>query len=669
MGEVKIVPGKGITKSMIKSLRANPHLSAILILIAITLAVYIQTTGFDFINFDDPRYVSENPKVQAGLTKAGVVWAFTTGHESNWHPLTWLSHMLDCQIFGLKPWGHHLTNLLFHILNTMLLFLVISRMTGYIWRSAFVAALFAIHPLHVESVAWIAERKDVLSAFFWMLTMLAYIRYSKSPSVRRYIPLLLVYALGLMAKPMLVTLPIVLLLLDYWPLRRYEGEKKQNLWHFVLEKFPLFALTIASSVVTYIFQQKGGSIGSPEIVPFGARISNALVAYVTYIIKMFWPDNLTFFYRHPGRTLEVWQVIGSAVVLALLTVALLWNRRRRPYLAVGWLWYLVTLVPVIGLVQVGSQAMADRYTYVPLIGIFLIITWGISELFAPRVEPVKNQNSKRPAPPNIAPQKQSPLVIPACIVVLLLMAVSYKQVSTWRNSMIFNSHAIEVQPNNPLPHFLLAGELEKHGDLEKAIDHYSEAVSIKPGYFEAWNNLGIAQVKEGNIEEAIESYREALLIRPNLAEVHNNLGIALVKVDRLDEAVTHYERAIILNPNSLEPRANLGKALYLQGKFDEAIARLSEALRIDSNYTDAHCCMGLALARQGKLDQAISKFKETLRIDPSYGEAYNNLAVTLFLKGDYDGAWEQIHLCRRHGCAPPPRFVEALSSKMPEPVE
>lgn len=451
-----------------------------LLLIVATLAVFQQLPEYDFVNIDDYYYVTENVHVTRGLTREGIIWAFTTLHANNWHPLTWLSHMLDCQLFGLKPGMHHLTNLLLHMANSTLLLLVLKRMTGALWRSAFAAALFALHPLHVESVAWVAERKDVLSTLFWLLTVWGYAGYVEYPGRNRYLLVLLFFALGLMAKPMLVTLPFILLLLDYWPLGRVKlwesreggsgGIQRSSALHLVREKIPFFALTLASGIVTVVAQYKGGAVRSLNLLPLDVRIANALVSYVGYIGKMIWPQHLAIFYPHPGA-LPTWQVVGAGLLLLSLSIILLRAAGRFPYLGVGWLWYLGTLVPVIGLVQVGDQAMADRYTYVPLIGLFVLIAWGIPDLMA-RWR-----------------YRQIALTISAVIVVFCCTVSTWSHVKHWRNGTALFTHAVNVTADNALAHDGLGFALARQGRLDEAIAHYSEALRIKPGYAKARYNL------------------------------------------------------------------------------------------------------------------------------------------------------------------------------------
>src|SRR6266513_4169950 len=395
-----------------------------LFLAALTWLVFGQTLRHDFINYDDPRYVYENTKITSGVSLSGIAWAFTHIHSMNWHPLTTISHMLDCQVYGLKPGGHHFTNVLLHIVAAILLFLALQEMTGTFWNSAFVAAVFAIHPLRVESVAWIAERKDVLSGVFFMLTLLAYVYYVRLPRVARYLLVLFVFACGLMSKPMLVTLPFVLLLLDYWPLARIEGQ----FWKRVLEKIPLIALSAASSVTTFLVQK--GAVGHTEELPIFERINNAVVSYVLYIWQMLWPVDLAVFYPHPENRLPSWEIVSCLVLLACATVVAIALRKRRPYLITGWLWYLGMLVPVIGLVQVGWQGRADRYTYLPQIGLYIMVAWSAFDLTAPL-------------------RYQRAIVDGMAAVVLgaLVWAASV-QASYWRNSETLWTHALAVTPSN-----------------------------------------------------------------------------------------------------------------------------------------------------------------------------------------------------------------------------
>ena len=493
------------------------HIWVFLLLVIFALAVYWQVNGHEFVNYDDSLYVIENPQVKNGVDLNAVIWAFKSTHAANWHPLTWLSHMADVELYGLAPGAHHLTSVVFHIANSLLLFVVLRRMTGHLWQSAVVAALFALHPLHVESVAWVAERKDVLSTFFWLLTMLGYARYAERPGVARYLLVVGCFMLGLMTKPMLVTLPFVLLLLDYWPLRRVGIERfgehqSGNLpcWRpllgLVWEKLPLFLLAIVSSVITFWAQKKGGAVGSMELYPLTSRVANALVSYVKYIGKTIWPVDLAAFYPHPG-SLPAWQVVGAGVLLGLITVAALRSLRQRPWFIVGWLWFVGTLVPVIGLVQIGLQAMADRYTYIPLIGLFMIVAWGVSELIGGWQH------------------KKKLLATAAIILLMVLSVVSWRQTTYWKNSVTLFQHALAVTENNYWMHNNLGFALTAQGRLDEAIAQYENALKINPVYEPAHLNLGIALISQGKVDQCIAYYQDVLRHRPDFAEVHHNLGV------------------------------------------------------------------------------------------------------------------------------------------------
>jgi len=609
-----------------------------LILTAVTVAVFWQVTNSEFVNFDDDQYVTENSHVHEGFTREALIWAFTTSHMGNWHPLTWMSHMVDCQIFGLNPWGHHLTSLFFHTLNTVLLFMVLKWMTGALWQSLFVAALFAVHPLHVESVAWVAERKDVLSTLFWMLTLWAYLGYTKRPGVKRYLIIILPFALGLMAKPMLVTLPFVLLLLDYWPLKRIElgqsgagrpaaiqpstiaKEPRAQAFHLLREKTPLFVLAAVSSVLTFIVQRSEGAVRTLEVYPAQARISNALVSYVIYIKKMIWPESLAVFYPHPGQSLPMYQTALAGLLLLIISFVVIRLGRRYPYLPVGWLWYVGTLIPVIGLVQVGAQAMADRYTYVPLIGLFLLVSWGVPEL-------VRSWRYRRTA-----------LALAAGSLLLALMPCTWLQVQNWRSSTALFEHALQATANNALAHHNLGVALADQGKLQEAITHYHLSLGITPNNFKVYNNLGKALVRQGKLQEALIHYQKALYLNPNYAEAHNNLGVAQARLGDFDKAIDHYFEALRLKPDWLEVYNNLANAFSTQGKFDQAIAYYSKVLRLKPDYADANNNLAIALAGRGRFFEALSYYSEALRLEPDSAEIHNNLAVALLNLGKLQAA-------------------------------
>ena len=544
--------------------------------------MYGEVWYYDLVTFDDPQYVSENPNVLGGLTAQGVWWALTTGYFTYWHPLTWLSHMLDVQIYGMNAGGHHLTNLLFHIANTLLLFGLLHGMTGALGRSAFVAALFAVHPLHVESVAWVAERKDVLSTLFWMLTLGAYLQYVRQPRRERYLAVLGLFAMGLMAKPMLVTLPFVLLLLDVWPLRRVSLQadlsvrsggklprETRSVWlRLAREKLPLLVLAIASSMVTLVTQTGAGAVSGLDNIPVKLRIANAAVSYVAYIGKMMWPSRLAALYPFPS-SLPGWWGVGSLLGLIGLSVLLIRVARRHPYLLVGWLWYLGTLVPVIGFVQVGAQSRADRFTYIPLIGLFLMVAWGIADLFA-------RWSYRKIAIPSLAG-----------VVVLACTLIARGQVRHWENSSTMWGNTLAVTTENFLAH----------------------------------NNLGVTLARQGRLPDAIAHYRESLRIRPDSAETQNNLGNALFRQGRASEAIVHYGEALRLKPDYPEVHNNLGVVLSSQGRVEEAIREFLAALQGMPGQAGIHYRVAVLLGKKGDTAEAVRHFETALQLNPEHREA------------------------------------------------
>jgi len=571
----------------------------VVVLIGINL-VYAPLMQYGFVNYDDPQYIVQNRHVTSGLTWEGIIWAFTTGHEANWHPLTWLSHMLDVRFYGLSAGGHHLTNVLFHVVNTVLLFWLLLQMTGAPGASMFVAALFAVHPLHVESVAWIAERKDVLSTFLGMLTLCAYVRYVRQPRPIRYLTVALLFAAALMAKPMLVTLPFVLLLLDFWPLGRLVFRPKSNLAERIWEKVPLLILTGISSVVTFIVQQRGGAMVGVEVLPLVSRIANACVAYFTYTGRMFWPTRLAVLYPAASIGLHWW--LAAALGLLALSVLSIWAAPRRPYIPVGWFWYVGTLVPVIGLVQVGRQALADRYTYIPLIGLFLIIAFGAveaSKAFRLRTWQLTTGGG---------------IAIAACL------WLTDAQIRNWSSSNALWEQTLKVTFRNSLAHFNLGAALEDQGRLEDAIYHYSEALRIEPGYADAHCNLASALMKSGKtdrLDEVHSHLTEAIRLRPNFPEAQNAFGIYLLQQRKLDEAISHFSEAIRLKPDYPVAHNNLATAFGYKGLFNEAISAYMQAVRVDPGYAEAHKNLGVLLATQGRTNDAIAHFSDVLRIAPN----------------------------------------------------
>ncbi len=629
-------------------------LAVCLLLVLCTAAVYAQTFRHPFIPYDDNEYVYENPHVLRGLTWEGVGWALTSLRASNWHPLTWLSHMLDCELFGLRPGYHHLVNVLLHILNSLLLYLALRRMTGAVWRSAAVAALFALHPLHVESVAWVAERKDLLCALFFMITLHAYAWYAARPCRARYGLVFGSLALGLAAKPMLVTVPFVLLLLDYWPLERLRaaedagpagageiprrGPEKRGagLPRLLVEKTPLFALAAFSCIITFIAQQRGGATASTHVVPLGVRTANALVSYAAYAGKMLWPRGLAVFYPYRA-SVSTAEWAGAALLLAGVTWLVIRAGRRRGYLAVGWFWYLGMLVPVIGLVQVGRQSMADRYTYLPLIGLFLMGAWGAADLAARRR------------------RGRAVLAVAAAAALLACMAGTRARVRDWRNGVTLFEQALRVTKDNALAHNNLGLALEEGGRTEEAIRHYREALRIDPAMDNAHGNLGNALIEQGRREEGIREYEQALRINPGSVRAHNNLGNALMAEGKTGEAIRHYREALRIDPDQAAAHSNLGNALMAEGKGDQAIRQYREALRIDPADFRAHNNLGLALARQGRGDEGAARIREALRLEPDYADAHYNLGVVLAGQGRRDEAARQY----RQAVRIDPRHVKA----------
>jgi protein O-mannosyl-transferase len=577
--------------------------------------VYAPVRQHGFVNFDDPQYVSENPQVSAGLTRQGVWWAFTTAHAGNWHPLTWLSHMIDVELFGLDAGRHHLTSAFLHLVSTLLLFGVLQAVTGAVLRSAFVAALFAVHPLHVESVAWIAERKDVLSGLFFFLTVGAYAAHARGPRWSRYGLVVVLLALGLMAKPMLVTVPFVLLLLDHWPLGRLGSPAAWR--RAVLEKLPLLGLALASGVMTLAAQRSAGAVKGLDVLPLDRRLGNAVLSYVAYIGQMLWPARLAAIYPYPA-TLPASSVLGAAACLVAVSVMAIRARHRHPCFFVGWLWYLVMLLPVIGLVQVGSQPRADRYTYLPLTGLFIAAAWGVPAL-------LERWDRRHPA-----------LGAAAAAVVVACAGAAWAQVRHWRDSVTLWEHAVAITTGNHRAEGNLAHALAKQGRLEEAIVHYVEAVRLKPDYAEAHNNLGFVLAEKGRGDEAIAHYAEALRAQPDYVEAHNNLGVALTSQGRDREAIGHFQAALRLEPGLATSHNNLGVALARAGRPDEAVRHFSEALRLRPAYPDArknlalaHNAIGAALADEEKLGEAIREMQEAVRLQPDQADLHYDLAVLL----------------------------------------
>jgi Flp pilus assembly protein TadD len=560
----------------------------ILSLLLLTLIVYGQVHNFEFVNFDDRETVVGNTHIRDGMSLAGLQWAFTSAYAANWFPVTWISHMLDFQLFGLDSGWHHLTNVLIHALSTLLLFAVLRRMTGRQWESAFIAFVFALHPLHVESVAWVTERKDVLSAFFWILTMWLYLDYVDKPGVKTYLFALAAFALGLMSKQMLVTLPFVLLLVDYWPLQRLNVFARAAVQpspvqprpvragtHAVAEKIPFLVLSAAVSLVTFRVQQAAGAVSLLDSVPIAMRTENALISYVAYLVQFFWPSGLACFYPYPP-IFPMWQIAGSAVILIAISMAAL----RRPYLTVGWLWYLGTLVPVIGLVQVGLQARADRYTYIPMIGISMMLAWGFSEIMTRW------------------PKQRRNLAIASTSVCLAWLAVTWTQIQYWQNSITVFEHAIAYTQNNFIAH----------------------------------TNLGVALAEQGRTDDALRHLYLAVEENPNHEDSRINLGALLGQLGRADDAFEQFTQAIRIQPDSAHAHYSLGNVLIVQSKFGEAANEFQASLRVVPDFPLAHFGLAGALLNLGHTDEAIQQFSEALRLDPNLAAARDGLKKAYSLK-------------------------------------
>ncbi len=627
---------------MMTTARFNADLKIGLLLIVLTLLVFARAGGLEFLSYDDNLYVTDNQTVQGGLSWNNVAWAFTTMHAANWHPLTWLSLMLDVQLFGLRPNALHLVNVLFHAMNTVLLFLILARMTGARWRSAFVAALFALHPLHVESVAWVAERKDVLSVFFGLLTIWAYVLYAARPGVSRYSWVVFSLVLSLLSKPMLVTMPFLLLLLDYWPLGRVAGRfqliagpvstrPQTSLIRLLAEKIPLLALCTASSVVTVLAQERGNALFDENSLSLGLRLANAAVGYVRYLAKTFWPGSLSVFYPHPGPSLPPWQAIGAFLLLLLITALVLLRLRRSPWLAVGWFWFVGTLVPVIGLVQVGAQSIADRYTYFPLIGIFIMIAWEAPEqLKGLRVRP-------------------RALGAAAMLVIVVLAGLTWRQLGFWESDEKLFRHAMSVTKNNCVALGSLAEALLRKGEPEEAYGYFQKTLRLCPNDEQSWYNLGVLQRDRGELSEAENSLREALRLKPSYTMAWTNLGAVYLASGRTPEAIDAVLEAARLAPSDAAIRFTLGTLYGKAGRLAEAIEVYREAVRLKPDYAAAWNNLGIAYKNSGRIPEAVAAFRQAAQIRSDDPVAWYNLGILYAKTGDFAGAAEAFREAARLG--------------------
>ena len=589
------------------------HLTLACLLAVCVLAVFGRGVFHQFVNFDDNLFIVNNSRLWNEPAPGFLTWAFTSTEHGTWHPLTWFSHRLDAQVFGLWPGGHHLTSVILHAVTAAALFLTLLRLTGTTWRSLLVAALFALHPLHVESVAWVSERKDVLSGLLFTVTLLAYSRYARKPKLGRYLVLTGLFVLGLMSKPMVVTLPVVLLLLDWWPLGRLPGVRPaerltappQRSWALILEKLPLLALSGVVSGVTYWAQQSYGAVNDLEAISFHERLLNAVVSYGTYLVKTAWPSRLAFLYPLRSQTPPL-EALAAGAVLALFTAGALLNARRRPWLFTGWIWYLVTLVPVIGLVQAGKQAMADRYTYLPLTGIFIAIVWGT----APRVSSLVSGRLARAA---------------ALILLAALGARSFIQTGYWRDSFTLTRRALAVTTGNAVAHNKLATALLETGNQQEAILEFEEAIRADPNHALAKFNLGALLVQRGELSRAEPLIRQALALDPKNAQGWSNLGTILLRTRGPELALPCLLRAIQLKPDYAYASFNLGATYLALGRYEEAAEALRSGLREAPGDARAHNALGLALRGLGRTVEAAREFSAALQLDPGFTEARANL--------------------------------------------
>ena len=587
-----------------------------LLLVFAVLVIFWQVLGFEFVNYDDDRYVTRNPMVQQGLTLTSVKWAFSSTHAEFWHPVTWLSHMLDIQIFGLNPGGHHFSNLLLHIINTLLLFWILTHTTGYLWRSCIVAALFALHPLHVESVAWVAERKDVLSTFFWMLTTLMYVRYAKNPGIRRYLTVIFFFILGLMTKPMLVTLPFVFLLLDFWPLNRLRSAspartdqqfRRQPGSRLIIEKIPLFFITTVFSLTTFMVQtadRHTGSFGHP----IGERLTTALVSYVGYLIKTCWPFQLSVFYPYPD-SYAFWQVTGAVIFIAGISFGVLKAARQCPFLPVGWFWYTGTFLPVIGIVQVGAHATADRYTYIPLIGIFIMVTWGFYEVLT-------GWRHRGKITYVLAP-----------LLIGFFMAVAFIQTGYWRNSTLLFENALKTTRNNYMAYNNLGNIYFRKGLIDEAMNYYISAIQIEPAFAIAHSNLGATLVRKGKIQQAIDQFNRALSIDPGRDDARRNLKKTVAAIDAIKEEIAAREKTAEIETENYELKYEIGTFYHSLGQTKKAIQLYERSLSIYPQFMPAMERLAEIQNERGNYQQAVLSYKKILKLHPQHSDITYKIAT------------------------------------------
>lgn len=592
-------------------------------LILSTLLVFWQVKDFDFVNYDDHAYIRDNPYVLTGLTGESLNWAFKTCYLGYWQPLTWLSLMLDCQLFGPDPGWHHRINLLLHSVNVLLLFIIFRKTTNSLWPGVFIAAAFAIHPMHVESVVWISERKDVLSAFFGLLTLVAYADYVRRPSVYRYIVSLLLFGLGLMTKPMLVTLPLVLLLLDYWPLERIEmpGHIKKSsasqgmpspgwqavLVRLIIEKIPFLVLTVLSSVVTFLTQKAGGLIIDVQTLSLKERLVNAVLSYMTYFSKCFWPQNLAIFYPYNTQAVPLWRVMLYAALLIGVSCGVLRLAHNRKYLLVGWFWFIGTLVPVIGFIGFTESAWGDRFTYIPYIGLFIMVAWGAPELLSKWR------------------YRKAFLGISMLILLTSMAVAAHRQTGIWRNSITLFTHALEVTQNNYLAYHNLGTAYADLGQYQKAAELFEKALHLKSDDAEINNNLGAAYYCMGRYQDAIEAYQQAIRVKPDYGRAYSNLGTVYGDLERYQEAVDAYQNAVQINPRDDKTYCNLGAVYFVLGDMSRAAEAFRQAIRINPDYAKPHFCLALVYLECSGKEAALEEYKMLKRLDPEMADQLLNL--------------------------------------------
>jgi len=600
--------------TLVRSPRYQSGLLMVLLALG-TFALYLPSLQNGFINYDDPAYITKNVHVQQGITRANLVWAIKVTIEANWHPLTWMSHMLDFQFFRLNPGGHHLTNLLLHILNVVLLFQLLRNATGHIWRSAFVAALFAVHPLNVETVAWIAQRKSLLCTLFMFLALWAYYRYVRKPNLLHYLNVAVFLTLALTAKPMVVTLPFVLLLLDYWPLARIPQPSWKTRREFfaavgrlTAEKIPLFLISVASAVITIYAQRRGGAVGALAALPLASRLKNAIYSYLSYILNGIWPSGLAVFYPHPENSLALWKVAISVIFVLGVTVGI-WHARERRYLLTGWLWYLGILIPVIGIVQVGRQASADRYTYVPLIGLFIIAVWLAAE-WSTRIGRLRTAT-----------------VVGGLVVLSCFSYITWRQIGYWKNSYVLFSHALDVTQQNGVAEEHLGVALCEQGRFDLAMRHFAAAVRLTPDLPTPHYNLGTLMLQYGRMDEAFREYKLALSYVSDpveAAQIHNNLGVVLLETKQLPAAIDEFDVAIALDPNHQNSFIGRGNAEYASGNLEAALADFTHASRLEPS-SMAFFWMGRTFEEKGDMKSAVGAYEAALQIAPDMRAAQAQL--------------------------------------------